>query len=110
MKNIIQLAEWNFPTFPRSQFAIMIVATNQQNPIGLALRGLTREKLERIVLDIHDVLFLEIDGNTMTVNPDKEFDEQTIELVSEVLTNHGIAPDSEYLDKHSEWSQLNVPN
>jgi hypothetical protein len=85
----------------------MIVATNQQNPIRQALRKLSRTELERVVLDIHDVLFLDVDDSRppaekFIINPDKEFDSETIEFITDVFHNRGLSPDETYADVAEE--------
>jgi hypothetical protein len=89
----------------------MIVATNQQNPIRQALRKLSRTELERVVLDIHDILYLDVDDSrpqaeSFIINPDKEFDSETIEMVTEVLYNRGLSPSETYVDV----PEAHVPN
>lgn len=76
----------------------MNVATNQQNPIRQALNTATREQLENLILNIHDILYLEIERNEFKANPDKELDAESIDLIIEAFVNHGFAPDEEYIE------------
>ncbi len=91
------------------------MATDAQNPIRKALRDMSRTELERTVQDIYDILFLEIDDstNTFTINPDKECDADSIDLIVGVLQTRGLYPIETYIDVVEETvpdrQEKNVP-
>jgi hypothetical protein len=70
--------------------------TTDDRPLVDDLSRFSRDELERIVLDVQSVLWLDLNDDRDTWDPDKEWDSETIEFVAEVLARHGLRPD----DKH----------
>jgi hypothetical protein len=57
--------------------------------------GLSRKDLVEIVANIQALLYLDIQQDRDTWNPDKEWDADTCDSIRDVLDRHGLVPEDE---------------
>lgn len=66
---------------------------------------LSLDQAREIVRKIRDLLWLDLLHDKESLNPDKEWDSETLDSVAEVMTEAGLRPDDELElpeDEHNE--------
>lgn len=59
-----------------------------------------------ILRQIHDLLYLDMDGNRQFHNPDKEWNADTIEAIAEIVSRHIPRPGDQALPRDAEGQQV----
>lgn len=57
------------------------------------LNQMSSGEMKKVLQEVFDVLYTEIDGNTITETPDKEWDDETIDMVAECFNRNGLTPE-----------------
>jgi len=66
--------------------------TRKRKPKFKQPKDLTRKQLEDLAGNIQAILYLDMEPEGDTWDPEKEWDEETIEMVASILNKHGMIP------------------